>query len=261
MARQKQEKPFYAFQILGSRDEQEDSYGICYGLQTLDSSGPSCFILADGMGGHLGGSIASQTAVDAVKLVVESGGIKQNRLLRDALSSANENIAECLRVNEDLEGMGTTLVVLMLKDNKAFWVSVGDSPLLSFDLNSQISHLNEDHSMRPVLERLVESGLIQRDDAEYSQKINQLRSALTGSSIELYDINEQGVSLASTRYLILASDGLETLTRDEISAIVMEQEGGGAEMIAVKLIDAVDQKANLNQDNTTLIVIDTQAMQ
>ena len=114
--------------------------------------------------------------------------------------------------------------------------------------------------MRPVLEKLVESGLMQRDDPEYSQKINQLRSALTGSSIELYDLNEQGVSVKSTKYLILASDGLETLTRDEISSILIEHDDDGAQAIACKLIDAVDQKASANQDNTTLIVIDTQAM-
>lgn len=261
MTREKEGQPFYAFQILGRRDEQEDSYGICYGLPAHRSDLPRCFILADGMGGHFGGSIASQTAIDAVKLVLENGGIKESRILRDALSAANENIAECLRVNKDLEGMGTTLVVLMLTDSKAFWVSVGDSPLLSFDCNSQLSCLNEDHSMRPVLEKLVESGLMQRDDPEYSQKVNQLRSALTGDRIELYDLNDQGVSLTSTRYLILASDGLETLTRDEICSIVIEEEYGGVERIARKLIDAVDLKANSNQDNTTIIVIDTQTME
>ena len=71
-------------------------------------------------------------------------------------------------------------------------------------------------------------------------------------------MNDQGVSLTSTRYLILASDGLETLTRDEICSIVIEEEYGGVERIARKLIDAVDLKANSNQDNTTIIVIDTQ---
>ena len=124
MVKQTKIEPFFAIQIIGKRDEQEDSYGICYNFESLNRSIPSCFVLADGMGGHSGGDVASQTAIDSVKLVVESCDVYDGRTLRDSLSAANLNIAECLNVNADLEGMGTTLVVLIIAGENAFWVSV-----------------------------------------------------------------------------------------------------------------------------------------
>ena len=131
------------------------------------------------MGGHSGGEVASQTAIDSVKLVVESCDVFDDRALRDSLSAANLNIAECLKVNADLEGMGTTLVVLIIIGENAFWVSVGDSPLLSLDYNHELHLLNEDHSMRPVLDELVATSVLKADSPEYQKKVSQLRSALT----------------------------------------------------------------------------------
>ena len=220
MVKQAKTEPFFAIQIIGKRDEQEDSYGICYGFKSPTSQIPACFILADGMGGHSGGEVASQTAIDSVKLVVESCDVFDDRTLRDSLSAANLNIAECLKVNADLEGMGTTLVVLIIIGENAFWVSVGDSPLLSLDYNHELHLLNEDHSMRPVLDELVATSVLKADGPEYQKKVSQLRSALTGDNVKLYDLNEEGFSLADSKYLVLSSDGLDTLSREEVKSVM-----------------------------------------
>jgi len=251
--------PFFAMQILGRRDEQEDSYGICYEFNSRNSPIPSCFILADGMGGHAGGSVASQTAIDSVKLVIEGSDFIDEAILRDSLSSANLNIAECVKVNADLEGMGTTLVVLTIINDRVFWISVGDSPLLCLDKNDELHLLNEDHSMRPVLDQLVESGVLSEEHPDYQSKVMQLRSALTGGSIALYDLNAEGVSLADCKYLVLSTDGLDTLSREEIKAIMVANDHKGPKEIASQLINAVDKKGSPKQDNTTLIVIQPSA--
>jgi len=248
--------PFFAMQTIGEREEQEDSYGVCYDFLVPDAAVPVCFVLADGMGGHTGGSIASQTAIDSVKLVVESCETLDDRTLFDCLAAANLNIAECLKVDPTLEGMGTTLVVLTIVDGHVFWVSVGDSPLLLFDKHHELHLLNEDHSMRPVLDKLVESGVMTKQSPEYQKKVNQLRSALTGEKIEIYDLNTIGVPLAEYRYIVLASDGLDTLSRDEVRKILSEFDNKGAKEIASELVTAVDGKRASKQDNTTLIVID-----
>lgn len=253
--------PFFAIQTIGKRDEQEDSYGICYEFQTSNSSAPNCFVVADGMGGHIGGSVASQIAIDAVKLVVESYGSMDERILIDSLSAANLNIAECLKVNDDLRGMGTTLVVLIIVNEQAFWVSVGDSSLLSLSTDNEIQLLNEDHSMRPVLDKLVESGVLEKDHPDYQKKINQLRSALTGENVELYDLNKEGSSLTDCRYLVLSTDGLDTLPREEVRDIMVANAKKGPKEIASELINAIDEKNSPRQDNTTLIVINPSAYQ
>ena len=256
MAKTKLNSSFFAMQSIGTRDGQEDSYGICYDLGGKGTQALPCFIIADGMGGHTGGNVASQTAIDSVKLVIESSDAFDERTLRDSLSAANSNIAECVKVDSDLQGMGTTLVVLAVIGDLAFWISVGDSPLLCLDNNNELHLLNEDHSMRPVLDKLVESGVMDKDHPDYQGKVTQLRSALTGDTIDMYDLNSQGVSLTECKYLILSTDGLDTLSHDEIKAIIISNSNKGSKEIATQLINAIDEKASAKQDNTTLIVID-----
>jgi len=255
MGERVKQKAFFAVQSLGQREEQEDSYGICYEFSEDANHSQNCFILADGMGGHSGGSVASQAAIDSVKLVVD-GCTFDDRTLIDSLTTANASIAECVRVNSDLEGMGTTLVVLIIVNYRAFWVSVGDSPLLCLDKNHKLHRLNEDHSMKPVLEQLVETGVLTKEHPDYVKKANQLRSALTGDNITLYDLDSDGVSLAECKYLVLSSDGLNTLPLDEVRNIMIDHAENGPQEIACQLINAIDKKCSPKQDNTTLIVID-----
>jgi len=79
---------------------------------------------------------------------------------------------------------------------------------------------------------------------------------LTGEKIEIYDLNTVGVPLADHRYIVLASDGLDTLSRNEVREILSEFDNKGAKAIASELVTAVDRKRFPKQDNTTLIVID-----
>ena len=109
-------------------------------------------LCASGMHGRSRrGSVASQTAVDAVKLSLSAFELIDEMALRDSLSAAKESLAQCLQVHPDLEGMGTHLVVASIQDDRLIWMSVGDSPLYGVDADFQVARLNDDHSMKPVL--------------------------------------------------------------------------------------------------------------
>ena len=218
---------------------------------------PNCFVLADGMGGHVGGSVASQTAVDAVKLSLSAFELIDEMALRDSLSAANESLAQCLQVHPDLEGMGTTLVVASIQDDRLIWMSVGDSPLYGVDADFQVARLIDDHSMKPVLDSLVAAGSLSADSQEYASRSNQLRSAVLGEEIELYEINETGVSLKDWQYFVIASDGIETLSEREIGQCFRKNHSSGTDEITIALLDAIDEKRKLKQDNVTVIVLES----
>ena len=255
----KEKTPFCALQSLGAREEQEDSYGICYDYWESDSGSPKCFILADGMGGHVGGSVASQMAVDAAKLSISETKVFGSRELMDTLSVANASVSECLSVNPEFEGMGTTLVVTAFFDGRLFWLSIGDSPLFGINSRFELARLNEDHSMKPVLDALVETGDMNPNSDEYRRQSNQLRSALMGDEIDLYELNDIGVPISDWKYFLMASDGLETLSQNEIESVVKKNSKKGPDAIGLGLIDAVDAKHKRKQDNVTLIVLEAQA--
>lgn len=255
-SRTKNLTPFCALQSLGAREEQEDSYGVCYHDWDCDAEQQKCFILADGMGGHVGGSVASQMAVDAAKLSISETQSFDSRALMDALSVANASVSECLSVNPEFEGMGTTLVLAAFVDDRLFWLSIGDSPLFGINDRFELSRLNQDHSMKPVLDALVETGDMDPTSAEYRQQSNQLRSALMGDEIDLYELNDVGVPISDWKYFLMASDGLETLSTKEIESVVKKHSKKGAGAIGLGLIDAVDNKHNRKQDNVTLIVLE-----
>ena len=101
----------------GARPYQEDRWA----LKPL-SDGSLLAVVADGMGGHAGGAVASQLAIDAFVKNVEQG-----RALADGLQAANEAVRAGAAGKADLTGMGSTLVAAIVKDDEVRWISVGDS--------------------------------------------------------------------------------------------------------------------------------------
>ncbi len=177
---------------------------------------PSIFAIADGMGGHAGGAIASQIAIDSIRANAEQINELVPEDLPILIDSANEDIGRFLNINPGSAGLGTTLVLILLKDEKVFWSSVGDSALLLLQSNHNAIRLNEDHSMRPVIEKMKAEGL--QSSSEFTalnNKGNMLRSALLGSKIELIDSETEGVPLLPDSWIIALTDGAESLYSDE----------------------------------------------
>jgi protein phosphatase len=136
-------------------------------------------------------------------------GARPERLLT-ALKSANDAIADKVKANPALSGMGSTLVAAVFGDAGVEWVSVGDSPLLLFR-RGEIAHLNEDHSLAPELDRLAAIGRITAAQAKADPRRHMLRAAVTGEELDLVDVSRKPLVLEAGDYVILASDGLHTL--------------------------------------------------
>lgn len=247
----------------GARSYQEDTAlvwpggeGIVIGSgATAGTSGQVVAVLADGMGGHAGGALASRMACE--RFVEVFAGLKdgstQERLL-DALAAANLAIAEQVEADPLLSGMGSTLVGVVFSDAGVEWVSVGDSPLFLYR-RGEVALLNEDHSLAPELDQLAAAGVMTLEDARTDPRRHMLRSAVTGEELDLVDVSRHPLVIEPGDYVILASDGLHTLERAEIERIVSAFAADGAEAVSRALIREVEAMRAPHQDNTTVVAV------
>ena len=245
---------FAARQIPGQRAYQEDDYGLLDGRDLgLDGREHTMLVVADGMGGHVGGATASgllsKTFVEAYPQA--SGPIVDR--LRECLDEANKAIANAIAENPALASMGSTLVAAVVSSEGLNWISVGDSPLWLFH-ERQLSRLNADHSMVPVLADLVATGRMTAEEAAQDPSRHSLRSAVMGDAIHLIDVSSQPVAVQQGDRVVLASDGLMTLSEQEIAAILQETQDALLEDRVAALIQAVEAAEHPQQDNTTVLL-------
>ena len=211
-------------------------------------------VLADGMGGHAGGALASQLVCDTfVGAYTSSHGDIPDRLFL-ALNDANGAVADRVEEEPGLAGMGSTVIGVSFGSHGVHWVSVGDSPLLLFR-RGEIAHLNEDHSLAPELDRLAEAGKISLEEARRDPRRSMLRSAVTGDEMDLIDRSRKALELATDDYVILASDGLQSLEVSEVERIVAAYASDGCDAVAAALIRAVEAMRDPHQDNATVVVV------
>ena len=241
----------YARQITGARRYQEDS--VQYTSLGHDPDGADVLmVLADGMGGHRGGAEASRIAVRRFDSAFRDcrGGLHAR--LRSALHAANADIGAASRDDSRLRGMGCTLVACVVTEHEqAHWISVGDSLLWHVhnrEGRHQITRLNEDHSMKPVFSAMVREGAMTQEEA--ARGSHQLRSALTGDDPALID-EGRSRRIGAGDFLILASDGVETLSEKETrtrcagTSTVVELVNG--------MLAEIERLNRPSQDNATLI--------
>ena len=236
------------------RNNNEDSFGIDQQL--------GLFIVADGMGGHAAGEIASKMAIDVIldyiKRTIATNepyltgynnrySRAANRLC-SAVILANQLISDTATNRQDWQGMGTTMV--------AAWLPDPDSPLLSVAnvgdsrayllRHGELKQLTRDHSL---VEEHVRSGLISREEADSSSIRNMITRALGFRERVEADVVETEIEPGDK--LLLCSDGLNTmLTDDEILTILKLT--SGLESTCKQLIDAANDKGG--KDNITVII-------
>lgn len=250
---------FAALQIPGKRAYQEDDYGLLDGRDLgMDGSEHAMVLVADGMGGHVGGATASgllcKTFVESYQRA--SGPIADR--LRACLAEANAALAEAIAENPHLMGMGSTLVAAVISPRGLEWISVGDSPMWLFR-EGQLRRLNADHSMASVFEDLVAAGRMTAEEAATDPKRHALRSAVMGDEIHLIDVSSQPVAVKKGDRLLLASDGLMTLDDGEIARILQDTRNAPLEDSARALIQAVEAAEHPHQDNATVLLYTPEA--
>jgi len=251
--------------MVGAREGQEDNCQFAVispaggGTVPLERrpvarAGTLLAVLADGMGGHVGGAEASTIACSSfVSAYQDASGPERTRLAA-ALDTANRAISAALTQDSALQGMGCTLVGAAFTDQGLWWVSVGDSPLLLFR-DQKLYQLNEDHSLAPLLDRLAANGEMTLAEAESDPRRHHLRAALTGDGIELVDLSAAVVALQVGDVLLLASDGLEVLAHAEMADLLAARAGDKPEDLVIALLAAVSAKRAANQDNVTVMAV------
>jgi len=240
-------------QIDGARDYQEDAFLITHlGDADADSAG-SMVIVADGMGGHAAGNVASNMAVQTFNRHLSKNFPNENisNILYEAVLQANGSITATVSETAALKGMGCTLVACVLERGQLRWVSVGDSHLYLLR-DGDLIKKNADHSYGGFLDRMAEAGTPVEAEAGFSR--NMLMSALTGDDIAEIDCPESSLQLRRGDRIILSSDGLDTLDKRQIIDICKAQAAPKACVDA--LLQAVNDAGAPRQDNTTVIVID-----
>lgn len=239
-------KVFAKSDIGKAREMNQDAY---YASQPSDTVG--LYIVADGMGGYNGGEVASTLAVTATKNYIESNFAeiehtkeKLQELVKSAIEYANMLVYEKSKEVQELEGMGTTIEVALVHNNRVYIGHIGDSRIYRIRKHF-IRKLTTDHS---YVENLVKDGTISRDEAVHHPKKNMLTKALGCTSFVEPDIAVKG--FLKDDILVLTSDGLTNMVNDEeLYKIITDN----IEIATDKLIDEANNAGGL--DNITVIIV------
>ena len=238
----------------GKREYQEDHFAIL-DLSSANPDSPSrlFLVLADGMGGAAGGAQASDTVVRAfIERFIRLGRPLQS-LLESCLTEANRQLGEIVHNNPSLAGMGSTVVAVHLNGKNLTWLSVGDSPMWLYS-EGELTRLNVDHSMGQILDRMVKRGQMTEEQARCDARRNILLSVVTMEPAEQIDFGTRACSLPAGEFLLIASDGIETISDDEIAQHLADS-SGDAETAASALLSAVVARSDPRQDNLTFLLL------
>jgi len=212
-------------------------------------AGPRLLAMADGMGGHAGGDIASSTVIGAlVDLDGEAlASSEASTALLQRISAANDELAEMAKVEPRLQGMGTTLIAILRSHNKLVLAHIGDSrAFLARD--GKLTQITKDHSF---VQSLVDEGRITEDEAIGHPQRSLVTRVLTGQQDDEPDVMVREARIGD-RYLI-ASDGLtDYVAGDTIAELVLAGQPPGS--TADRLVDLA-LKAGA-PDNVTVVIGD-----
>lgn len=239
-------KVFAKSDIGKARDMNQDYYYV-----STPEDNIKLFILADGMGGYNGGEIASKLATTSVKSYISNNFYKIEHdkesilsLIKNAVEYANMIVYEKSKEIKELEGMGTTLDICLIYNNKVFIGHVGDGRIYRIRGNI-IRKLTKDHS---YVQKLIEDGTITREEAITHPKKNMLMKALGCTPYVEPDIRARNYE--PNDILIMCSDGLTNMVKEEqIYKMVKENANNAPE----NLVNLANQLGGY--DNITVITI------
>lgn len=228
------------------REMNQDYYYISNSLDQVQ-----LYILADGMGGYNGGEIASSLAVQTAKNYIENNfkEIEKDRdsiiqLLGSSMEYANMVVYEKAKENKELQGMGTTLEICLIYNNKVYIGHIGDSRIYRIR-KEFIRKLTQDHS---YVQKLVKEGTITKEQAAHHPQKNMLMKALGCNAFIEPDVMVKG--FLKDDILIMCSDGLSNLVGQEI---IYEKASKNIEQAPKDLVQLANDRGGY--DNITVVVI------
>jgi len=215
------------------RDGNEDSFLV----------EPPLYAVADGMGGHRGGEVASQLALETVETLARSG----KDTLAEQVRAANRAVYETAQRDRAVTGMGTTLTAARIVDGAAHLAHVGDSRAY-LQRGGSLRRLTHDHTL---VNRMVEAGEITSDEAAVHPHRNVLTRALGTEPDVKVDVEE--VVLMDGDRLLLCSDGLFGMVNEDQIQAILEAEPD-PQKTADRLVRAANRAGGV--DNITVVIVD-----
>lgn len=228
------------------REMNQDYYYISNSLDEVQ-----LYILADGMGGYNGGEIASKIAVETAKNYIENNfkEIEKDRdsiiqLLGSSMEYANMVVYEKSQQKPELHGMGTTLEICLIYNNKVYIGHIGDSRIYRIR-KEFIRKLTQDHS---YVQKLVREGKITKEQAEVHPQKNMLTRALGCNAFVEPDVMVKG--FLKDDILVMCSDGLTNMVKTEI---IYQEASKNIEQAPKELVRIANE--NGGKDNVTVVII------
>ena len=228
------------------REMNQDYYYISNSLDEVQ-----LYILADGMGGYNGGEIASKIAVETAKNYIENNfkEIEKDRdsiiqLLGSSMEYANMVVYEKSQEKPELHGMGTTLEICLIYNNKVYIGHIGDSRIYRIR-KEFIRKLTQDHS---YVQKLVKDGKITEEEAAHHPQKNMLTRALGCSAFVEPDVMVKG--FLKDDILVMCSDGLTNMVKTEI---IYQEASKNIEQAPKELVRIANE--NGGKDNVTVVII------
>ncbi|MUK89482.1 Stp1/IreP family PP2C-type Ser/Thr phosphatase [Ornithinibacillus sp. L9] len=229
------------------RSHNEDSGGVFF-----NDAGQLLAIIADGMGGHQAGDVASEMATTFIEEKWQqkdsfSSPEQVEEWLGQVIEEVNDTIYKHSLEKEECQGMGTTLVAAVCTSEYITVAHIGDSRCYLYDQN-EFKQLTEDHSL---VNALVQSGQITKEEANHHPRKNVVLKALgTEASVES-DI--QTISWEEGDKLLLCSDGLTDKVLDDEILEYLKDVTQGIEEIGQQLVDLANDRGG--EDNVSLIIV------
>lgn len=220
-------------------------------MVTFDSPNGRVVAVCDGMGGQNAGDVASQLAVAVIQDILSDNTFATpEEAITSSVIAANQAILRKASMNENMQGMGATCVMLIVKDGKVYYGSVGDSRIY-YIVNGMIRQITKDQS---YVQTLVDAGQITQEAAEHHQDKNQITNALGVEGMTPPVIGQMPITPEPNSTFLLCSDGLSgminnntilnTVSRHDLSLneraqMLVEQanEAGGLDNITVQLVE------------------------
>jgi serine/threonine protein phosphatase PrpC len=225
------------------------------------------FVVADGMGGHVAGEVASRVAVEAIQAFIqETAGADKNRTwpfpfdpalsleanrLRAAFRLANRRIASAMAESEELRGMATTASAMLVHEDHACVAHVGDSRVYVLR-DDELLQITSDHSW---VEEQVRAGTLTPTAARHHPWRNVVTRALAGGEDPEVDVTE--VAPARGERYLLCSDGLFSVVSDKQIAEILADRSSGLDQVCTRLIAAANEAGG--PDNITTLVLQVDA--
>lgn len=222
-----------------------------YVFATGESIGslPDLFLLADGMGGHKAGDFASRFAVEELQKYIANApsDTPAVQLIQEGITSVNKRLYDLSMEDENLNGMGTTLVTAFIDGNNLTISNIGDSRAYIIHGNS-IKQITRDHS---YVEEMIRRGYMRRGSKDYMDSRNIITRAVGIEPAVSADFFE--VELTEGDYILMCSDGLTNMVDNESIRNIIRERSSVPEKVQA-LIDM----ANINggKDNIGIILVD-----